>query len=75
MICVAQGNGCCFVLAQYANKGELVLRCSAYVQKKCDVIHCNAAGETGNCVKYAEMMTFRVITAISSQFFLHVLTS
>lgn len=30
---VAEGKGCYSVAAQYANKGELVLRCNAYVQK------------------------------------------
>lgn len=28
---VAEGKGCCFVAAQYANKEELVLHCNAYV--------------------------------------------
>lgn len=31
VIDVAEGKGCCFVAAQYANKEELVLHCNAYV--------------------------------------------
>lgn len=45
MIRVAEGKECCFVAAQYANKGELVLCSNAYVQKKSDMIHCNTEGD------------------------------
>lgn len=31
---ISRGKGCCFVAAQYANKGELVLRCTAKKKKK-----------------------------------------
>lgn len=30
MMDVAEGKGCRFLPAQYANKGELVLRCNVY---------------------------------------------
>lgn len=38
-IMVAEGKGCSFLAAQYANKGELVLRRSAFVKKF--IIQCN----------------------------------